>query len=295
MISVLIPTYNYNIFPLVSILFEQLEKSTVSFEIICLDDGSEKFHSENQQTNFLNNCSYSILEKNIGRSAIRNLLAKKAKYENLLFLDADVIPVSENFISTYLSHINSEAKAVYGGLKYQTEKPEAKLLFRWTYGKKREAISLEKRELNPYPSFLTNSFLIKKMIFESIQFNEKLKNWGHEDTLFSFNLRENKIKILHIDNPVIHHGLEDTATFLNKNQEAIKGLISLTENELIDKNYVKLSKFYTFLEKYKLNKVYLFFYKIMKPVFLNQLNSKKPSLLLFDLYRLGLFCDLKSN
>jgi len=295
MISILIPTYNYNAFPLVSILHEQLEDEKVDYEIICLDDGSQNFHFENQSINSLRNCSYSILDKNIGRSSIRNLLAKKAKFEHLLFLDADVIPVHENFISNYLSEIDNEEKAVYGGVRYQEQKPSSTLLLRWIYGKSREALSAEKRKENPYLSFLTNSFLIKKNLFEQFQFNENLKNWGHEDTLFSYNLQENKIKISHIDNPVVHEGLEDYDIFLNKTRGAINGLADLIEKGLIDPNYIKLSKVYFTLKKFRLQSAYILFYKLAKPAFLKNLKSNNPSLLIFDLYRLGFLCILKSN
>ncbi|RRJ89623.1 glycosyltransferase family 2 protein [Flavobacterium macacae] len=295
MISVLIPTYNYNVFPLVSILFEQLEKSTVSFEIICLDDGSEKFHSENQQTNFLNNCSYSILEKNIGRSAIRNLLAKKAKYENLLFLDADVIPVSENFISTYLSHINSEEKAVYGGIRYQEEKPEKNQVLRWVYGNSREALSVEKRNENNYLSFLTLNFLISKSVFEKVKFNENIPNLRHEDTLFSFDLKQAQIEVIHIENPIIHNGLESSLVFLKKSEESLQGLDYLIENKLLSSEYVRLSEKFKKFKKYNLEGLYLFFYKTFKKSFLKNLLGKNPSMFVFDLYRLGYFMALKTK
>lgn len=295
MISVLIPTYNYNVFPLVSILFEQLEKSTVSFEIICLDDGSEKFHSENQQTNFLNNCSYSILEKNIGRSAIRNLLAKKAKYENLLFLDADVIPVSENFISTYLSHINSEEKAIYGGIRYQEEKPEKNQVLRWVYGNSREALSVEKRNENNYLSFLTLNFLISKSVFEKVKFNENIPNLRHEDTLFSFDLKQAQIEVIHIENPIIHNGLESSLVFLKKSEESLQGLDYLIENKLLSSEYVRLSEKFKKFKKYNLEGLYLFFYKTFKKSFLKNLLGKNPSMFVFDLYRLGYFMALKTK
>ncbi|PTT01060.1 glycosyl transferase, partial [Flavobacterium sp. HMWF030] len=124
MLSILIPVYNYNVSSLVETLYNQALESNVIFEIICLDDCSQHFLSENQKINQLQNCNYSILEKNIGRSAIRNLLAKKATFENLLFLDADTFPVNQNFLSNYISQINRNEKVVYGGILYESKKPE---------------------------------------------------------------------------------------------------------------------------------------------------------------------------
>ena len=295
MLSVLIPTYNYTIFPLVSILFEQLEKEKIDFEIICLDDASSRFHTENEKINTLKNCSYTILEKNIGRSSIRNLLAKKANFENLLFLDADVIPVHENFISKYISCINSEEKIVYGGIRYQKKKPENNQVLRWVYGNSREALSVEKRNENPYLSFLTLNFLISKSVFEKVRFNEAIPNLRHEDTLFSYDLKKAKMKVVHIDNPTIHNGLESSEVFLKKSEESLIGLDYLIKNKLISSDYVKLSEKEKAFKKYRLNKPYLFFYKTFKKSFLKNILGKNPSLFIFDLYRLGYFCNLNSN
>lgn len=295
MISVLIPTYNYNTFPLVSNLFGQIEKASIDFEIICLDDASAKFHAENNQINTLPNCSYFILEKNIGRSAIRNLLAAKARFDNLLFLDADVIPVSDDFISNYISNLNSEEKVVYGGIRYQEEKPEKSQVLRWIYGNSREALPVEKRIQNEYLSFLTLNFLISKSVFEKVKFNEEIPNLRHEDTLFSFDLKRAKIKMVHIENPVIHNGLESSLIFLRKSEEALQGLDYLIENKLLCSEYIRLSGKFETLKKYYLNSLYLLFYKTFRKSFLRNLLGKKPSMLVFDLYRLGYFTALKTK
>ncbi|HEX7870529.1 MAG TPA: glycosyltransferase, partial [Chryseobacterium sp.] len=204
MLSILIPTYNYNVFPLVETLYMQCLESNIIFEIICLDDASHDFLIQNHEINRLKNTSYIVLEQNIGRSAIRNLLGQKANFENLLFLDADTIPVHDNFITNYLSLINNEEKIIYGGILYATQKPPKEQILRWVYGKNREALSYEKRRRNPYLSFLTLNFLIQKSVFEKVTFNESIPNLRHEDTLFSYNLMQKDIKVDHIDNPVYH-------------------------------------------------------------------------------------------
>lgn len=295
MISILIPTYNYDISSLVSSLFEQVKKLNIDFEIICLDDASQKFHSENQKINDLENCSYSILERNIGRSSMRNLLAKKAQFENLLFLDADVTPIHENFISTYISQINSEEKVVYGGIRYQKNKPGKNQMLRWVYGNSREALSVKNRVKNVYLSFLTLNFLISKSVFQKVSFNEEIPNLRHEDTLFSYDLKQANVNILHIENPVYHLGLESSRVFLRKSEESLIGLSFLIDNKLIDSNYVKLSEYHKTLEKYHLKGLYLILYKTFKTGLLKNILGKSPSLFIFDLFRLGYFCDLKTK
>ena len=41
MLSILIPTYNYNVYPLVSELQRQCLESKIEFEILCQDDASK--------------------------------------------------------------------------------------------------------------------------------------------------------------------------------------------------------------------------------------------------------------
>lgn len=293
MLSILIPVYNYNIYPLVKELQEQCKEAGIIYEIIVLDDCSNVLSSDNHLINQLSNCSFFILEKNIGRSAIRNLLAKKAQFENILFLDADTFPANSNFISTYISKINEEEKVVYGGIIYQPEKPEKAKLLRWIYGKSREGLGYKERTQNPYISFLTLNFLIKKNIFATISFNEDIPNLRHEDTLFSYNLKQEKIKIEHIDNPVVHLGLETSTLFLRKSEESVVGLHHLVSSKLLPSEYVKLSLYYQ-----KINTLGLHFFakkifKITKQLLRNNLISEKPSLLLLDLYRLGYYATLK--
>jgi len=182
MLSILIPTYNYNAFLLVNEIQKQAKETGIEFEIICMDDGSKVFLPENKEINSLENCSFEILKNNVGRSAIRNLLAKKASFDNLLYLDSDTIPVANDFISKYLFHINEEEKIVYGGIQYQKEKPKKSQLLRWKYGHSREALCVKTREENPYLRFLTLNFMIKKSVFEKVNFNETIPNLRHEDS-----------------------------------------------------------------------------------------------------------------
>ncbi|NBL65329.1 glycosyltransferase [Flavobacterium sp. NST-5] len=295
MLSVLIPTYNYNIFPLVKNVAAQLEKAKIDFEIICLDDDSKNYNTENQNINSIQNASYEILPKNIGRSAIRNLLAQKASFESLLFLDADVMPKQNDFVAKYLPFLNNEEKVVYGGIEYQPEKPDKNELLRWIYGNSREALSVETRKKNPYISFLTLNFLITKSVFEKVSFNENIPNLRHEDTLFSSDLARKKIKMFHINNPVIHNGLESSEKFLQKSEEALLGLKNLIDNNLIDEKYVKLARISKRLNQWKLTFLLMPFFKNYREKMIKNLLGENPSLFIFDLYRLGYFCQLNQK
>ncbi|HQF47812.1 glycosyl transferase [Flavobacterium alvei] len=295
MLSILIPTYNYNVVPLVLELQKQCLECDINFEILVFDDNSKLCLDENEKINSFENCRFEVLEKNIGRSAIRNLLAKKAKFESLLFLDADTIPIQNHFIKNYISQVNEDEKIIYGGIEYQKEKPKKNQVLRWKYGNSREALPVKKRQENPYLSFLTLNFLIHKNIFSTVSFNETIPNLRHEDTLFSYNLKQKKIKITHIENPVYHLGLDDFEDAIKKENESILGLKYLIDHELLPTDYVRLSKIASKIEKLNLNFAFAFFYRITQSIFLKNIASNNPSLLIFDLYRLVHLCNLNSK
>ena len=292
MLSILIPVYNYDVRALVLELHKQCSKCQIDFEILVQDDSSTIFKNENSSINSLDNCSFNLLKNNIGRSAIRNLLAKNAKYNDLLFLDADVQLIGDFFILNYLSKITNEEKIVYGGIQYQIDKPEKDKILRWTYGNAKEALTVDKRKKQNYLSFLTLNFLIKKSIFDTVSFNENIPNLRHEDTLFSFDLMTNKIKIEHIDNPILHLGLDFNIDFVTKSEQAIDNLKYLIDNKLIDSRYVKMSALVFDLKKYKVQLFVSSIYRTIKPLLLKNIYGKNPSLLLFDFYRVGYFCTI---
>jgi len=290
MLSVLIPTYNYSVFALVSEIHQQLLKENIFFEILCYDDGSySKLNIENKKINLLSNCEFKILEKNIGRSAIRNLLATNAKYDWLLFLDADVLPTSSNFISNYINYFKSKKTVFCGGLKYQN-KESIKDLLRYKYGKKHEEISVDERIKNSEKYFFTSNFLIEKQAFSNIQFEEKLLKYGREDFLFSIGLKENNYKITHIENEVFHLGIDSNSVFVAKTKDAMENLIFLSEEGFLQKKESLILKFLSFLflikmevilakmspffERKAIDKGSVFFLNCLKICYLCQLKNK---------------------
>ena len=92
-LSILIPTYNNVCLELVRDLQAQASilssTNNLEYEILVADDGSTDKNTieKNREINWLDNCRYIERKENIGRAAIRNFLAKEAKYLWLLFLE----------------------------------------------------------------------------------------------------------------------------------------------------------------------------------------------------------------
>ena len=294
MLSILIPTYNYNIYPLVSEIQRQCLDLKIVFEIICFDDASKLFHHENNQINALPNCTYLILENNIGRTSIRNLLAKKAKFEWILFLDADVMPTAKNFISNYKGCINAEYQIILGGVKYFDVKPERSEVLRYKYGKAREEKSAFDRNLKPYSSIVSGNLLIKRDLFLATNYLENKNIYGM-DIFFAYQLYINKVPVLHIDNTVYHFGLENNEVFFKKSLDAVKSRKEIMVDLQGIENINPLIKHYKFLVKYRLSNFYKILFMLFQPLLKRNILSKNPNLLCFDLFRLGYLCSLENH
>lgn len=293
MLSILIPTYNYSVINLVKSLCLQLNDQKTSFEIICFDNGSgSETNKLNNEINDIPFCHFTSLEKDIGRSKIRNLLAQKSKYDWLLFLDSDVLPCTEIFIDKYVEALNEGFKIVYGGLKYYNKKPAKDLMLRWVYGKNREEIPLEKRILNPNMHFSSANFLINKKVFNTVKFNEDLTKYGHEDTLLAIELVNDNISIHQIDNPVYHLGLDENHIFIEKTRKAIENLFMLQEQKKIKPSSIKLLRRFSDINKIKMKKRLAVFFKNHSKKMEKNLVSEKPSLIIYDLYRLAYLCTI---
>ena len=292
MLSICIPVYNYDVRRLVEDLHFQAGKTDFAFEILLIDDASDENFRDINKSVDLESVRYIQLDKNIGRSKIRNLLSEEARFHNLLFMDCDSAVATSEYIEKYIPFFDSR-KVCCGGRIYEEKRPDDSTYLRWKYGKDRECVSASERRKKPNSGFQTNNFLIHKSIFEKVKFDESLDGYGHEDTLFGLELAGNGIIIEHIDNPLIHIGLENAADFLEKTEKGIKNLhrveLILREKypECIDHSGLMKSKL--FLRKFHLSGFASTLFRVFRNMMKNNLLGGKPSLLIFDFYRLGLF------
>ena len=196
MISVLIPVYQYDVIGLVASLSRQLDAHDIVYEILVYDDCSAlAYKTKNRSLNDILHVQYVELEYNIGRSKIRNLLAAKANFENLLFLDCDVSLTDDCFVERYLNFA-AKSYVTVGGICYRSEKPkESAKKLRWRYGRTRETLTASQRNKRPYASFKTANFFITRSDFFRVKFSEEINGYGHEDTLFGYQLEQESIPI----------------------------------------------------------------------------------------------------
>lgn len=288
MLSILIPTYNQNIVNLVEHLHQQAIEQYIDFEIIVAEDGSGMYLDDNHSICTLSNCVHIIHKNNVGRSAIRNSLADAAQYDHLLFMDCDAKVCSNHFVEKYLAFCNEEC-IVIGGTAYAPDENNPEYSLRLTYGRKREARHATERSKN---NFATFNFLISKNIFNKVRFDEDIRGYGHEDMLFGHRLHELGYEFIQIENPLIHCGLDSNAIFLQKTEEATRNLYRLYISGrypfLINESV--LLHHFSRMQQYRLVPLLALLFRLTKAGIKKQLTSHRPSLLLYDLYKLSFMC-----
>ena len=296
MISILIPIFQVDVTGLVNELSRQCRLLHAPWEIICLDDGSEKLFLEgNAGLAKIPGVTYEILPQNVGRSAVRNMLARKARYPYLLFMDCDSGVVRSNYVETYFSRLQPET-VFCGGRLYQIEPPtDKRFMLHWKFGRKREQILPQNRAKQAYHAFMSNNFVVPRKLFLEIQMEERLSGYGHEDTLFGMELRARGIPVEHLDNPLEHLGLETASVLIKKNDEAMRNLAWLIQNAPIPIE-TRLAGLVGKLKRYRLLGLTQIFLNLISPILKMLLCSKNPPLRALDAYKLGrLLCWLGSD
>ncbi|RZS91887.1 glycosyltransferase family 2 protein [Aquimarina brevivitae] len=294
MVSILIPVYNYDISQLLEKLEQELVGLDVTTEIIILDDCSTDERLKAQNKSRAKHHIYLENNSNLGRVATRLKLAKQAQFECLLFLDADVLPVYPNFISKFLSVNSHKYDLIFGGIVYAKDPPESEYSLRWNYGKRREAKSLVERIKQPYASIISQHFFIHKETAITIFTIMDLDRYGM-DILFTYLLKEHKVAILHIENPTEHLGLEKNRDYLVKTKRGLRTTYELETKGFIPKNYRPIQQKSNLISTLFLAKPLLYFISKYNTVMADRLCSKNPNLLIFDLYKLYHYLQLKSN
>lgn len=284
--------YNFDVRELVSDLKKEIDTHQFDAEIILIDDGSEtKFKQINKYLHDQVD-QFIFLDKNIGRSLIRNLFLTYTKGDYLLFLDCDGKIINKEFLENYIQFIqkNPSSKVIYGGRDVSAEFPDQKHFLRWKFATERENLPVEQRKEKPYLSFQTNNFIIKKEVLEKIRFNPEFQKYGYEDLLFAMDLKSEGIGIDHINNPIFNNDLEDNEVYLEKVKESIDSLSKMLEDQQLSSKLaeVKLVKAYNIINKMGLTVLFKMFFKLSRTTVEKQLLKGDMSLRYLDFYKLGL-------
>ena len=279
---------------LVNQLIQQLESLDCKGYILVHDDGSTKQWQDSLQVLQSKHAGLklSLSSSNEGRAKARNKLMGLAKADYLLMIDGDAQLDASDFLSKYWQS-RSKKGIVVGSKKLKETSPLPGCELRWKYTKVREIRSIEKRILKPQRSFQTNCFLIDLKHVNNLNFDENLMGYGHEDSLFGLEANSAGYHFSHIDNPTIYSADERSDRFLEKTDQA---LVNLRYIEVAYPQFCEsfpLLRLKKRIKKLKLNAILKIILRFGRDAIVKNLVSNKPSLVLFDLYRIMRLLDFE--
>ena len=291
-LSILIPVYNTVCTGLVASLCRQADAvDGLCYEVIVVDDDSPDrslTESNRQGLDSFPHCRYIVREKNVGSAATRNYLGSLARYQWLLFIDCDV-SVPSCLISRYLEC--SDSDVVNGGIAVgDDDKCLWRGNLRYLYEKSSESGHVASlRQQRRYHEFRSTNFVISRDAFSVCQFDERFKHSGYEDVMFGKSMKEHGLSVTHIDNPVVMTDFEPNSSYVAKIERSLRTLHEFRSD------LSGYSRILTFSACIHLKPV-LWSIRVWHWLFgrleRSNLCGSRPSLRVFDLYRIGYYLSL---
>jgi len=99
MLSILIRSFDDPLIDIVSVLHAECQFLDIEFEILISDDDPNGKNLDHQKLSRFPMVNYWRNRKNLGRSNNLNKLISKSKFNSVLLMDADVIPLKTNLSS----------------------------------------------------------------------------------------------------------------------------------------------------------------------------------------------------
>lgn len=291
-LSILIPVFDYDCTQLVADFLRKGKEEAVPLELILGDDHSERADTLAMlaELNQLPGVRVLRSDERLGRARNRNRMAKAARGEWLLFVDCDAAMPEAFSLKSYIE-AGEKASVVCGGLRHPDVNPCPAAMLRYKYEReadqRRAAIF---RRQQPYAQLSTFSLLVRRSVFLDIRFDDACTEYGYEDTLFGAELQRRNIPVLHIDNPLLHMGLEPNAVFLRKTETAMRTLRHIEDKM---QGHSRLLATAERLRRLHLVLLVRLGWRCTRRLLRANLLSAHPSLFVFHAYKLGYFLCLK--
>ena len=148
---------------------------------------------------------------------------------------------------------------------------------------------VKKRMQQPYASFRTTNFMVRRDLLLAYPFDETFHEYGYEDTLFGKQLKEHGATLIHLDNAATIADYEDNATFVAKTEESLRTLAAHAHQL---QGYSTLLHTANKLKFLHLQPLIAFVFKLFKGLLHKNLCSNSPSVFLFNVYKLGYYVNL---
>lgn len=296
-LSIVIREYNFVCTALVESLLEQCKKEArlKEFEILLVDDGSTNAETvaENSRITSWPHCRLIRHAENAGRATALNTGIRESKGAVVILCDCDAEVASPAYISRYIDVFDApenKVAVVCGGLltspKYLTESNRLRYRYETQAARRGRA---QYHDAYIYERFSTFNAAMRREVFSQIMFNEQLRQYGYEDSLFGISLQRRGIPMKYIDNPLIHTGMDSNAEYLQKTETALRNLHRFSA---LFAGHTALNRAAQRLNRYHLAPFVRFWHKLFSGLERRNLLGRHPNLTLFQLYKLGFFMSL---
>lgn len=220
-LSILVPFFHDDPCALIASLSEQ---ALTGIELVLYDDGSADRELSFRINSVAGQSRLPVrlitATQNRGRSHARNALVQAAKGQYLLFLDADMLPDSPDFLHKYCDAIQSTQPAVvFGGFQVPAaaERPEQEL--HRAISEASDCLPAHERAKLPAKHVCTSNLLVRRDILAANPFDTDFHGWGWEDVEWAARVAETN-QIQHLDNPALHLGLESADSLVRRYRDS---------------------------------------------------------------------------
>jgi glycosyltransferase involved in cell wall biosynthesis len=160
------------------------------------------------------------LPANEGRSRGRNRLSGAARGQYLLFLDSDMRPDTDLFLTNWVAIAKDQNPAiVFGGFSLLQAPTDDRFAVHRSMAARSECVAADVRSKAPEKYVYTSNLLVRRDVFDSEGFDPAFTGWGWEDVEWAMRVSRT-YAILHIDNPATHMGLDTVEALASKYEQS---------------------------------------------------------------------------
>ncbi|MFE9083648.1 glycosyltransferase family 2 protein [Brevundimonas sp. NPDC003935] len=223
-LSVLIPFLRDDPETLIELLDREASRLNGAAELVLLDDGTNDLDLTRRLIARIEASTLPIrlisLSENEGRSVGRNRLAASARGSSLLFLDGDMRPDDDRFLTTWADLAATRDTAVaFGGFSLLQAPDDARFAVHRSMAARSDCTPREQRALQPEKHVFTSNLLVRRDVFETEAFDTGFSGWGWEDVEWAMRVSR-RFKVEHIDNPATHMGLDTVDSLAAKYEQS---------------------------------------------------------------------------
>ncbi|MFO7863263.1 MAG: hypothetical protein R6U85_04630, partial [Salinivirgaceae bacterium] len=277
MLSICITNTKSNIAPLLNRLHEQRQMLELKTEINIADSCSETSCKEaNEMAAKHVEANYISIDEALSDGQIKYILAKNANGSYLLFINGDLHITQRKYLQNYIE-VMQPGLVVCGGITAIGKKPESEYHLHWYAKHNFYTYHADERSQYPYFHLNTNNLLMPRGLF--LQFPVPEIDEPQWMLPYYFELKDNTIPIIHIDNPLSTHTFLTNKRFLAHNRKHLKQVtewLNKISDEIVAETSVTEYEHYKKLHKWKLAKLYQFFYSVNTRMLMASLKKDTP-------------------